>query len=401
MTTLQKTLAIFKPDVLRNGYTEQALERIKKEGFTVLDWKVVHLDDQTAGEFYAEHRERSFFPNLIKYITSGPVRLLVLAREDAIQAWRTLIGPTNCDDARKIDPQSLRALYGTGGPTLNGFHGSDSLTSARREILFFFHSQRVNVGDTGESAHDYLQRTINGLIVKGLTALCKEKPAEPIVFLAQWLQEHNPNKPAVSQPVIAGPDGDPAAKHKFRTKKEVIFVLGGPGSGKGTMCERLADEFGLLHLSAGDLLRQEAAKGSEEGKMIEQMIREGQLVPQSVTIGLLAKAILAGSQRTVLVDGFPRAVEQLNDFEQQVKPCKYCLFFDCSEEAMLGRILKRGETSGRSDDNITAAKKRFRTFRDQTMPVVDRLQRDGKLVKIDAESSIESVYKNVRQLFVS
>eukprot|EP00727_Mastigamoeba_balamuthi_P009054 m51a1_g4771 putative ura6p (402) ;mRNA; r:21801-23301 len=401
MATYQKTLAIFKPDILKNGYTEAVLDRVKKEGFTILDWRVMQLDEHTAGDFYAEHKGKGFYGGLVKYVTSGPVRLLVLAREDAIRAWRSLIGPTNVDDARKQDPQSLRALYGTGGPTMNGFHGSDSVISARREILFFFHNQRVDVGNAGESAHDYLQRTVNPLIVKGLTALCKEKPAEPVVYLANWLLEHNPAKPAVAQPAVEGDQGAPAGQRKYKIKKDIIFVLGGPGSGKGTMCERLADEFSLLHLSAGDLLRQESASGSEEGKMIEQLIREGQLVPQEITIGLLAKAIMQSDKHTALVDGFPRAVEQLVAFEQAAKPCKYCIFFDCGEETMLKRIMKRSETSGRSDDNEIAAKKRFRTFRDQTMPVVERLQADGKLVKIDAESGIETVYKNVRQLFVS
>jgi nucleoside-diphosphate kinase len=134
MTTVQKTLAIIKPNVFRDGHVDEALDRIGREGFVVADKRVEQLDEARAKTFYAEHAEKPFYERLVRYMTAGPCMLLVLAREDAISKWRDVIGPTAA--AKDHAPNSLRALYGT--DLENGFHGSDSMATARREILFFF-----------------------------------------------------------------------------------------------------------------------------------------------------------------------------------------------------------------------------------------------------------------------
>lgn len=108
------------------------------------------------------------------------------------------------------------------------------------------------------------------------------------------------------------------------SKVKVIFVLGGPGSGKGTQCARLVEQWGFVHLSAGDLLRAEQQReGSQYGELIASYIREGQIVPQEVTIALLQNAIQerldsSGGAR-VLVDGFPRKMDQAELFDQKVR----------------------------------------------------------------------------------
>ncbi|CAN0307912.1 unnamed protein product, partial [Hapterophycus canaliculatus] len=90
-------------------------------------------------------------------------------------------------------------------------------------------------------------------------------------------------------------------------KPPVVFVLGGPGSGKGTQCERLAKEYGYVHLSAGELLRQERASGSSDGQLIDEYIREGRIVPVAISLALLRKAMEAsGPLSRFLIDGFPR-----------------------------------------------------------------------------------------------
>lgn len=184
----------------------------------------------------------------------------------------------------------------------------------------------------------------------------------------------------------------------------VVFVLGGPGAGKGTQCTNLVRDYGFKHLSAGDLLREEQDRpGSEFGDMIKSYIKEGQIVPMEVTIQLLENAINATIEklgtRKFLVDGFPRKMDQALKFEEVVVPSKFTLFFNCSEEVMRKRLLKRGETSGRADDNEESIKKRFRTFVDTSMPVVDMFEKEGKVLKISAEKSPDEVYEDVKKGF--
>ncbi|KAF2863548.1 UMP-CMP kinase [Piedraia hortae CBS 480.64] len=183
----------------------------------------------------------------------------------------------------------------------------------------------------------------------------------------------------------------------------VIFVLGGPGSGKGTQCHNIVRDYGFRHLSAGDLLREEQDRpGSEFGDMIKTYIKEGQIVPMEVTIQLLENAMnstIESGGRKFLIDGFPRKMDQAIAFEEKVIPSKFTVFFDCPEETLRERLLNRGKTSGRADDNEESIKKRFRTFIETSMPVVEKFESEGKVVKIDATKSPEGVYEDVRAEF--
>jgi len=178
----------------------------------------------------------------------------------------------------------------------------------------------------------------------------------------------------------------------------VIFVLGGPGAGKGTQCANLVKDFGFLHLSAGDLLRAEQAReGSDFGELIATHIKEGKIVPMEVTLKLLEKAMAEGSHSLVLIDGFPRQMDQALEFEKLITPCRAVLYFQCSEEAMLQRLLIRGETSGRADDNQASIIKRFRTFHETSMPVIEYFQSKGKVITIDTLDSVDNVYQNTKR----
>lgn len=184
----------------------------------------------------------------------------------------------------------------------------------------------------------------------------------------------------------------------------VIFVLGGPGAGKGTQCANLVRDYGFKHLSAGDLLREEQDRpGSEFGDMIKTYIKEGQIVPMEVTIQLLENAMNAeiekSGNRKFLIDGFPRKMDQALKFEEVVVPSKFTLFFDCNEKTMHERLLDRGKSSGRADDNEESIKKRFRTFVETSMPVVEHFEKEGKVVKVDANKSVDEVYEKVKEEF--
>jgi len=184
------------------------------------------------------------------------------------------------------------------------------------------------------------------------------------------------------------------------TKPIVIFVLGGPGAGKGTQCANIVKHYGFIHLSAGDLLREEMASNSADGEMIANLIKEGKIVPSHVTIGLLHKAMIKSGKTHFLIDGFPRNHENNDQWVAQLGEkvdVKFVLFFDCPEEVMEQRLLKRGQTSGRTDDNIESIKKRFRTFLESTVPVVDTYAAQDKAVKVDGTQDVDTVWSLVDQ----
>lgn len=139
--------------------------------------------------------------------------------------------------------------------------------------------------------------------------------------------------------------------------------------------------------------------GTPDGKMVADMIANGQIVPSSVTVGLLQAAMDASGKRQFLIDGFPRNEENRAAFETQtgIQP-RFVLFFDCPEEVMERRLLSRNE--GRTDDNIETIRKRFRVFVEQSMPVVEHYEKDGKVARIVADRPPEDIYKEVRRAFL-
>ncbi|KAJ2799212.1 bifunctional uridylate/adenylate kinase [Coemansia guatemalensis] len=178
-------------------------------------------------------------------------------------------------------------------------------------------------------------------------------------------------------------------------QKTVVFVLGGPGSGKGTNSEKLVKDFGFVHLSAGDLLRAEQQRSeSQYGELIAHYIREGLIVPHEITIGLLRNAMMDHPDcDRFLIDGFPRNIVQAKAFEDMVCKAKQVLFFECPEATMLERLLDRGKTSGRTDDNIESIKKRFRTYVNDSKPVIDEYAREGKVITVSCKGTVDEVYK--------
>ncbi|KAL3755879.1 hypothetical protein ACJRO7_002865 [Eucalyptus globulus] len=180
----------------------------------------------------------------------------------------------------------------------------------------------------------------------------------------------------------------------------ITFVLGGPGSGKGTQCAKIVENFGYTHLSAGELLRQEIASNSEDGVMILDMIKEGKIVPSEVTVKLIQKGMESCDNGKFLIDGFPRNEENRTAFEQIIgaEP-NIVLFFDCPEEEMIKRVLNRNE--GRVDDNIDTIRKRLKVFAASHYPVIDYYSKKGKLYKIDAIGTEDEIFERVRPVFAA
>ncbi|XP_041079552.1 nucleoside diphosphate kinase homolog 5 [Polyodon spathula] len=196
---VERTLALIKPDAVHKE--EEIEDIILQAGFTIVQKRKVHLSPEQCSDFYAEQYGKLFFPSLTAFMSSGPTIAMILARDKAIAHWKALIGPPNSAKAKETHPDSLRAIYGT-SDLRNAVHGSDCFSSAERDIKFMFPDAIIEPIPVGQSAKDYLGRFVNPTLLAGLTELCKKKPSDPFTWLADWLIDHNPNKPTVEDRMV-------------------------------------------------------------------------------------------------------------------------------------------------------------------------------------------------------
>ncbi len=182
-----------------------------------------------------------------------------------------------------------------------------------------------------------------------------------------------------------------------------IIICGAPGSGKGTQSALIKDKYNLLHLSTGDLLRAEIAAKSDLGRVAESYIANGQLVPDSMIIDILDKAIsereAADTYNGLILDGFPRTVAQAEALEgllkKHGKELSVLLDLAVDEAELVDRLIKRGQTSGRSDDNLETIKKRLDVYHEKTEPVNDYYKKQGKYVAIPGMGSIDEIFGRI------
>jgi len=185
------------------------------------------------------------------------------------------------------------------------------------------------------------------------------------------------------------------------SKPNVIFVLGGPGAGKGTQCSKIVENFGYVHLSAGDLLRAERrSEGSQYGELIEHHITNGTIVPVEITCSLLERAMQQSDKNDFLIDGFPRNEDNLMGWNKQMGDkvnLQRVLFLHCSQEVCMERCLSRGAAgSGRTDDNEESLRKRFITYESATKPIIRYFEERGFVSQIDATRTKEEVYTDIK-----
>lgn len=131
---MEKTFAMIKPDAVKANNSGKIIDRIEQEGFKIVGMKKIHLTKNQAEQFYTIHKERPFFGSLVEFMTSGSVVIMTLEKENAIKAWRDLMGAT---DPAEAEENTLRKLYGTNKGE-NATHGSDAPETAAVEIKFFF-----------------------------------------------------------------------------------------------------------------------------------------------------------------------------------------------------------------------------------------------------------------------
>ena len=177
-----------------------------------------------------------------------------------------------------------------------------------------------------------------------------------------------------------------------------LIICGAPGSGKGTQSDLIIKKYNLQHFSTGDILRKEIADETELGKYAHEFISNGQLVPDGVIIDMIAGKIdkLNKSQiNGVIFDGFPRTVAQAEALEElfEKRGLKTDLLIDLAEDEqeLIDRLMLRGKTSGRSDDNLETIKKRLEVYHNQTKPVTEYYEKLGKYASVYGMGTIEDI----------
>lgn len=302
-------------------------------------------------------------------------------------------------------------------------------------------------------------------------------------------QRHVPLRRLVNRSILFGKGPTVALRSAVQrvlrgggAKNTIVFLMGGPGSGKGTHSEKLAEKYGFVHLSTGELLRAEVKRGTALGNQIkdimnldsygdggvdlaeflvamskkdqasfkmfdtnndgvldkdeltaafqsldvdgdgilspaelrhvltnmgdnlddeavDKLIREvsnaGHLVSDEVVLTLLKKAIENSDSTLFLLDGYPRVLEQARAFESKIGAPDVVVSIDISDETMTERLLKRGETSGRSDDNEATIKNRIKIFHDQTAPTIRYYEEKGILRRVDGEETVDEVFERI------
>ncbi|XP_040326630.1 adenylate kinase isoenzyme 5 isoform X3 [Herpailurus yagouaroundi] len=177
-------------------------------------------------------------------------------------------------------------------------------------------------------------------------------------------------------------------------KCKIIFMIGGPGSGKGTQCEKLVEKYGFTHLSTGELLRNELSSESERSKLIRDIMERGDLVPSRIILELLKEAMLASLSDTkgFLIDGYPQEVKQGEEFGRRIGDPHLVICMDCSADTMTNRLLQRNQSSPLVENNTTTIAKRLETYYRASIPVIAYYEMKTQLHKVNAEGTPEEVF---------
>lgn len=182
-----------------------------------------------------------------------------------------------------------------------------------------------------------------------------------------------------------------------------LIVFGPPGSGKGTQSARLVRRFGLDHLSTGAMLRDEVESGSELGCMVDEILRDGGLVPDEIVLRMALRfAVERSSGRGVVFDGFPRTYRQAELLDRVLRKkglsVDLVIYIDISEEEAMQRIMGRSSHSNRADDKEDVIKRRIRIFREETFPVIQYYHQQQKFACVSGMAPVDDVFERICQV---
>lgn len=180
-----------------------------------------------------------------------------------------------------------------------------------------------------------------------------------------------------------------------------LVVFGAPGSGKGTQSAKLIDEYGLYHISTGELLRGHIAQGTELGKIADSYISKGNLIPDDLMVRILASEVdtLTPSSKGFIFDGFPRTIPQAEELakmlEKRGEKIHAVIGLEVPDDVLTERLLERGKSSGRADDNAETIRKRLDVYHNTTSPLREYYIKDGKYKAIHGLGSIDEIFDRI------
>ncbi len=180
-----------------------------------------------------------------------------------------------------------------------------------------------------------------------------------------------------------------------------VVIFGAPGSGKGTQSEKLIEKYGLHHISTGEVLRDHIARKTPIGQIAKTYINQGQLIPDSLMIRILEE-ILDNEPKAkdgVILDGFPRTVPQADAlnrfFSRRGQTLHHVIGLEVPEDELVDRMIKRGQQTGRADDNIDTIKNRLQVYHESTTPLRDYYINEGKYRAINGHGSVEEIFAEI------
>lgn len=180
-----------------------------------------------------------------------------------------------------------------------------------------------------------------------------------------------------------------------------LVIFGAPGSGKGTQSEKLIAHYGLTHISTGEVLRAEIAAGSELGKIADGYISKGQLIPDDLMVDILAAEVdrLRPESKGFIFDGFPRTIPQAEALkkmlEERGEEVHSVIGLEVDDEELMERLLKRGEVSGRADDNAETISNRLQVYHNTTSPLRDYYLGEGKYHAIPGSGHVDEIFNKI------
>ena len=193
-------------------------------------------------------------------------------------------------------------------------------------------------------------------------------------------------------------------KQEKRIKMKNIVIFGAPGSGKGTQSDLIIENYGLEHISTGDVLRNEIKKGTELGKTAQGFIDKGQLIPDDLMVSILASVYdsFGRGHKGVIFDGFPRTIPQAEALKQMLDErgdkIAAMIELDVPEDELMTRLIKRGKDSGRADDNEETIKKRLVVYHTQTQPLIEWYKKEGLHHHIDGLGTLERIFADIKKV---
>ena len=193
-------------------------------------------------------------------------------------------------------------------------------------------------------------------------------------------------------------------KQEKRIYMKNIVIFGAPGSGKGTQSDLIIEHYGLGHISTGDVLREEIKNGTELGKTAKGFIDKGNLIPDELMVSILAKVYdgFGRGHKGVIFDGFPRTIPQAEALKKMLDErgdkIAAMIELDVPEDELMERLIKRGQMSGRADDNEETIKKRLVVYHSQTQPLIEWYKAEGLHHHINGSGTLERIFRDIQQV---